>query len=229
MKYQKIQPKPPKWSLWDILLLQIVLCLIAGIGLWNQLPPFTDCMEELKNLPALTAEDFQPAKEAVETFLNQYLLEEGMGGELPVENGEIPDDCSMAQVTVSGAFSAPISGKITSAFGFRKHPLSGSDDFHTGIDIAAGEGEIIHAAADGIVTEAGWSDVYGNYLVLKHSADFSTKYAHCSRLIAREGDILRKGERIAAVGSTGVSTGPHLHFETLVAGKRCNPLWILPC
>ena len=78
------------------------------------------------------------------------------------------------------------------------------------------------------MTEAGWSDIYGNYLVVSHSENFQTKYAHCSRLIAQQGDVLRQGERIALVGSTGVSTGPHLHFECIVEELRCDPLWLLP-
>ncbi|MBQ8599486.1 MAG: M23 family metallopeptidase, partial [Oscillospiraceae bacterium] len=141
---------------------------------------------------------------------------------------EAPQGMTFRKVQTGSQLTAPLSGTITSPFGYREHPITGEADFHTGIDIAAGEGTAIHCAADGLVTEAGWSDIYGNYLVVQHSDNFSTKYAHCSRLIAQQGDVLRRGERIALVGSTGVSTGPHLHFETIVEELRCDPLWLLP-
>ena len=227
MKYQKTPKTPPRWGLWDILLWQIVLCLLIGLGVWQNVPLLRDSLRELLNQPELTAEDFRPVQEAVETFLNQHIHVEPMGGQLPAEAGEVPENCTTAAAVTAAELTAPLSGRITSDFGFREHPISGESDFHSGIDIAAAEGTAIHAVADGVVEEAGWSDTYGNYLVLSHSPDFSTKYAHCSRLIAQAGDILRKGERIALVGSTGVSTGPHLHVETIVQGLRCDPLWLL--
>lgn len=169
-------------------------------------------------------------KENIETFLNQYIYEEAQGGYFPINNTseEAPQGMSFKKVICNEELISPLSGKITSQFGYRLHPMTQENDFHTGIDIAAVDGEAIHAVADGIVAEAGWSDIYGNYIIVKHSENFCTKYAHCSALIAEQGDVVRAGDRIAEVGNTGVSTGSHLHFEIIVENLNCNPLWVLP-
>lgn len=230
-------PPKPRWTVWDILFLQICLCLLLGLGVWLNVGDLRLWLNDALNAPPLKLPQVEQEQlqEAVETFLNQYIYEEpqGMGGlyplaELPFSAAEAPEGMSFRQVAAEQELCTPLSGSITSHFGYREHPITGKPDFHTGVDIAALEGTAIHCAADGKVTEAGWSDIYGNYLVVSHSENFQTKYAHCSRLIAQQGDVLRRGERIALVGSTGVSTGPHLHFECIVEELRCDPLWLLP-
>ena len=113
---------------------------------------------------------------------------------------------------------------ITSYFGYRWHPIRGAYRFHSGIDIGNYYGEPIYAAADGVVIYAGWLDGYGYTVIIDHGSGVSTLYAHCSRLLVRKGDVVVAGQPIAKIGSTGISTGPHLHFEVRIGGRPVNPL-----
>ena len=122
---------------------------------------------------------------------------------------------------------SPVSGLVTSRFGWRSHPVSGQNDFHTGVDIAAAQGTPILAALPGVVEQTGYSESYGNFVVLRHSDNLRTTYNHCSEILAKEGEQLARGDRIALVGSTGISTGPHLHFEVEVKGLKADPLQAL--
>lgn len=138
---------------------------------------------------------------------------------------------SMAQTTAVSkqinTFQWPVLGKITSHYGYRTNPINGVYSMHNGLDIAADTGTDIAAAYDGTVTAAGYSSSYGYYIIVTHSENVQTLYAHCSRLIAAEGDTVKKGETVAKVGSTGRSTGPHVHFEIRVGGYRIDPEWML--
>lgn len=118
----------------------------------------------------------------------------------------------------------PVSGRVTSGFGRRFHPVLGSRRMHKGVDLSAADGSPIVAAADGRVTSAGWQGGYGNLVAIAHSDGVQTRYGHMSRLAARAGDPVRRGQVIGFVGSTGLSTGPHLHFEVTHNGKAVNPL-----
>ncbi len=222
MTYRKTKKQERQWGLWDILLVQLILVGFLGLALWLGVEPLKELLTELLHQPALTQQDLTPLKEAAETFLHQYIYEEGKGGAVS-DGGNV----STAKVSVSSPLCVPLTGVISSAFGEREHPTTGEADFHTGLDIAAKEGTAIHAAADGIVENSGWHDSYGNYILLKHSDNFRTLYAHCQKLIAKSGDLIRRGERIALVGSTGFSTGPHLHFECIVDGMRVEPYQLL--
>ena len=113
---------------------------------------------------------------------------------------------------------------ITSYFGYRWHPIRGRYLFHSGIDIGNYYGEPIYAAADGVVIYAGWLDGYGKAVIIDHGSGVSTLYAHCSKLLVKKGDVVTAGQIIARVGSTGISTGPHLHFEVRIGGRPVNPL-----
>ncbi|RPF48817.1 peptidase M23-like protein [Hydrogenoanaerobacterium saccharovorans] len=117
-------------------------------------------------------------------------------------------------------------GTLTCRFGFRKHPITGKDDFHTGVDIAALEGTPISAVLNGTVTEIGESAIYGNFIVIQHSVGFETVYCHCSEILAPAGAVVRQREIIAKVGSTGMSTGSHVHLEFKVNGLQANPAWV---
>lgn len=116
-----------------------------------------------------------------------------------------------------------IAGRVSSAYGWRGDPLHGRTKFHGGIDLAARYGTEVPAAADGTVVSAGEQGGYGLTVVVKHRDGFQTRYAHLSAIDVREGDPVSKGALLGRVGSTGRSTGPHLHFEVLQGGERIDP------
>jgi len=123
----------------------------------------------------------------------------------------------------------PISGaRLSSSYGMRKHPISGYNRMHKGVDFAAPTGTPIIAAGSGVVTSAGWNGSYGRYIRIRHNSTYDTAYAHMSR-IARgvtPGARVEQGQIIGYVGSTGRSTGPHLHYEILVNNRKVNPLTV---
>ena len=118
----------------------------------------------------------------------------------------------------------PSSSTITCYYGMRKHPITGVYKLHTGIDIGAPTGSNIVATADGTVIQRGSSTAWGNYIAVDHGGGVVTFYAHASSLVASMGQKVTKGQVIAKVGSTGYSTGPHLHFEIRINGSTINPL-----
>ncbi|MGB6519857.1 MAG: peptidoglycan DD-metalloendopeptidase family protein [Candidatus Cybelea sp.] len=122
-----------------------------------------------------------------------------------------------------GMFSWPVTGTITSPFGWRTNPFGGGPEFHQGLDIAAPMGTTVTAAAGGTVIMAQWYGGYGNYILIDHGASYSTGYGHLSAMYVSSGQSVQRGQAIGAVGSTGQSTGPHLHFEVRIAGKPVDP------
>ncbi len=118
-------------------------------------------------------------------------------------------------------------GNPSSRFGPRKDPLGGGMKFHSGVDLAAPKGYAVRAARPGEVTFAGRKGGYGNLVEILHPDDTVTRYAHASTLRVRKGDFVVSGQEIAQVGSTGRSTGPHLHFELSQEGRRVDPMEIL--
>ncbi|MGN0519585.1 MAG: M23 family metallopeptidase [Candidatus Fimenecus sp.] len=158
----------------------------------------------------------------METSIEVY---DGAGG----EDLLYPDDItSFSPFTVTGKFTVPVDYKrVTSNFGYRENPVTKAYGFHSGIDVAAPEGTPIYAAYAGTVSEVGYTDARGNYIVLEHGNGVRTVYCHCSTVLAETGANLKSGEVIAAVGSTGQATGPHLHFEIWLGTTRCNPAWAL--
>ncbi len=129
--------------------------------------------------------------------------------------------------TVVNSVDMPLNGRITSEFGYREHPIYGEELFHSGIDIGGDYGENITSVLSGEVVEAQYSDSYGYYIKIRHSDNTYTLYAHCQKLLKKVGERVSKGEVIAEVGSTGVSTGPHCHFEIIINGTYINPRWVL--
>lgn len=125
---------------------------------------------------------------------------------------------------MKGRFLRPAKGPITSTFGMRYHPILHIRRMHKGVDIGARSGSPIYAAADGEVVIAKYSSSYGNYVMIAHGGGFTTVYAHASRLMVRAGQQVRRGQQIAAVGSTGLAKGPHLHWEVYRNGVAVNPL-----
>lgn len=122
-----------------------------------------------------------------------------------------------------GVFSWPVTGTITSPFGWRSNPFGGAPEFHQGLDIAAPTGTTVTAAAGGTVIMAQWYGGYGNYILIDHGGGYSTGYGHLSAIYVSNGQAVKRGQAIGAVGSTGASTGPHLHFEVRIDGKPVDP------
>lgn len=127
----------------------------------------------------------------------------------------------------TGEFIWPLYGKITSQYGYRKHPIFGSRRMHTGIDISAPYKTPVHASNSGKVIFTGWYGGYGNVVIIDHGKSISTLYAHLSSIAVSNGQNISKGSVIAYEGSTGYSTGPHLHFEVRVNGQHTHPLKFL--
>jgi murein DD-endopeptidase MepM/ murein hydrolase activator NlpD len=127
----------------------------------------------------------------------------------------------------TGQFIYPLVGIVTSNFGWRVHPILGYRRFHAGVDFGASHGSTIQAADAGVVIFSGWYGGYGNAVVISHGGSLTTLYAHASELYVSQGQTVQQGQAIAAVGSTGFSTGPHLHFEVRQNGEPVNPLGFL--
>lgn len=165
---------------------------------------------------------------------NKIELYEKAQAELEAESRRIESEIQRMQSTplgrawsnrvFRGGLMMPVSGRFTSRFGYRRHPITGVYKLHTGLDIACRTGTPVHAAADGIVIIAGWQGAYGWAVVIDHGGRVSTLYGHNSRLAVRNGQRVSKGQVIAYSGSTGYSTGPHCHFEKRVNGSPVNPL-----
>jgi len=149
---------------------------------------------------------------------------------MTAQSAQIEKDILALQRTdvkyVGGAMAWPVpsSQRITSFFGPRDEPIAGAGTNHGAIDVGASSGASIVSANDGIVMFAGWHYSYGNYVIVDHGGGISTLYAHCSSVLVGKGQSVTRGQKIALVGSTGYSTGPHLHFEVRKNGVRVNPL-----
>jgi murein DD-endopeptidase MepM/ murein hydrolase activator NlpD len=117
----------------------------------------------------------------------------------------------------------PINGRLMDGFGRRMDPFSGEGAMHTGVDISAPRGTPVHATADGIVIHATWNTGYGRCVIIDHGNNYQTWYAHLSRIDVIEGQEIRQGEVLGAVGSTGRSTGAHLHYEVRIGSSPVNP------
>lgn len=129
-----------------------------------------------------------------------------------------------ARLAPSRPSRAPLGIKrLTSGFGPRVHPILGGVRNHSGVDLAAAAGTPVRATADGVVSQAGWAGGYGLLVAIRHPSGTVTRYGHMSRIAAESGGIVRKGDVIGYVGSTGRSTGPHLHYEVLVNGRAVDP------
>ncbi|MDI6601165.1 MAG: peptidoglycan DD-metalloendopeptidase family protein [Thermoanaerobacteraceae bacterium] len=118
----------------------------------------------------------------------------------------------------------PVRGRITSRYGNRINPITMSREFHPGLDIEADYGTTVRAASDGVVDFAGVKSGYGRTVIIKNSYGFTTLYGHNSKLLVKVGQKIKKGDPIAKVGSSGLSTGPHVHFEVYKGGVRVDPL-----
>lgn len=138
-----------------------------------------------------------------------------------------PSYCSYKNEEIKFKYASPLKGVITSRFGYRDHPIIEDASFHTGLDIAAKSGTAIKAFADGKVIEAGKNATYGNYLLIEHKDGIRSFYGHNSRLNVKKGQSVSLGQKVAEVGTTGMSTGPHLHFEIRKGTVRLDPSYYI--
>jgi murein DD-endopeptidase MepM/ murein hydrolase activator NlpD len=152
------------------------------------------------------------------------LVSRGSGEALASASAEDGDSNGGGQPSGGGPFLWPCSGNVGSGFGYRVHPISGTSRMHTGVDIGCANGAPISAAGAGVVAEAGWRGGYGNAVVIDHGNGLATLYAHQSSIAASAGQQVSSGQTIGYVGSTGYSTGPHLHWEVWVNGEPVDPM-----
>ncbi len=123
-------------------------------------------------------------------------------------------------------FAMPVknSYRLTSGYGWRRHPTSGKSRMHDGVDMAAAVGTPLYATADGVVTFSGWAGGYGRVIKIRHAMGFETRFAHLSKIRVKKGQRVSRGDRIGDMGSSGRSTGSHLHYEVRIGGKSVNPM-----
>lgn len=144
---------------------------------------------------------------------------------LTYTSDNLPQGVCLTQRVLGFACADPVTGQLTSAFGYRNHPIDGEERFHYGIDIDAEEGTVIRAFAAGKVTAVGESSELGKYVTVLHANDFTTLYAHCKCITASSGQKVQMGDPVAEVGATGQATGPHLHFELQQDTTYLNPVY----
>jgi murein DD-endopeptidase MepM/ murein hydrolase activator NlpD len=118
----------------------------------------------------------------------------------------------------------PVHGALNSGFGLRADPFTGQPAFHEGVDISTSRSEPVLATADGVVRRSGWAGEYGRAIEISHGDRYATLYGHLEQTLVSEGQVVRRGDRVGLVGSTGRSTAPHLHYEVHVDGRAVNPL-----
>jgi murein DD-endopeptidase MepM/ murein hydrolase activator NlpD len=155
----------------------------------------------------------------ISSWVESQLLVKSLQNLIGASNTSITNDKSNSQIAFPTAKGTP----ITSRFGWRIHPIKGDRRFHTGIDFGAAMGTPIYAIANGKVEFAGQRGGYGNAVIVNHGGGKSTLYGHASKLYVKEGQQVVRGQMVAAVGSTGMSTAPHLHFEVRINDKPINP------
>lgn len=161
-----------------------------------------------------------------EEFKENYAEIEKEEEKVQKEIKEMIAELAKKNVYVGGTFTWPLPGyyTITSEFGMRKHPILKVMKLHTGVDIGAPKGTTIVAANSGTVVTSSYSTAYGNYVAIDHGGGVATLYAHMSKRLVSKGDTVKKGQKIGLVGSTGYSTGNHLHFEIIKNGEYIDPM-----
>ncbi|HYE08964.1 MAG TPA: peptidoglycan DD-metalloendopeptidase family protein [Patescibacteria group bacterium] len=201
-----------------------------------QLQSELDEKERLKQQIGDKKEEVASAKDDREKVLNELVKDlkelNRLEDKLLEESKEFEKKIIAAQSKEKYAggkieWPVPSSTRITSPYGYRIHPILKTKKLHTGIDIGASSGKDVVAGNDGTVIFSGYYGGYGYTLIIDHGGQISTLYAHNSKLLVKEGDKVKRGQTISKIGSTGLSTGPHLHFEVRLNGKHTNPMTYL--
>lgn len=238
------------YRLFKRMILQIIICLlIYSIFYLIRTTNYIFSEDVINQTSSILSYDinfhelYQKGVNGVKGFINKYQEQNNNMSENEIVNNQEElnnivvegkeEDSSMTQMEKDAkevkdkySFIKPINGKVTSEFGEREVTSPIMTANHKGIDIAAKQGTKIKAAMEGQVEEADKNDDYGNYIKIKQG-DVLTVYAHCEKLKVSKGDEVKQGDVIATVGSTGKSTGPHLHFEIRLSGRYINPELII--
>lgn len=217
-------------SFFAVLYMQTVICIgMAAVFLFGKLLMPSAAALITDTVKRLMTSDFSfhdtLTDKVSQTILEIFTYEAAAAG----TDGEVPANATLAPVVYTGTPVFPLEEdayRLSSPFGFRTHPISGGLDFHTGVDLAAPEGTRIFAVEDGTVIESRYDDAYGNFVKIDHGNGYYTYYGHCSERIAQKGMRVRGGDVIALVGSTGNSTGNHLHFGVITKGLYVNPAYL---
>lgn len=177
------------------------------------------------DLLKFTEEAVAQVRDAAQEMLDSNTTEQGAGGWNPTSSqNQPPEGFSLQNCTLKQTPTLPLEQfTVTSEYGFRKHPITGESDFHGGLDLAAAEGTPILSVLPGIVLQVGTSNSYGNYVKVLHQGNLVSTYNHMQGASVKQGQMIQQGQQVGTVGSTGVSTGPHLHLEFLLNGIRVNP------
>ena len=164
----------------------------------------------------------------IEDVNNLVSAELTPGQQLFIPGAKLPD--SVIEKAMGEKFMSPIKAKwyLSSPYGSRIDPISNVRKNHTGVDMACPTGTPIYASMSGTVSTSGWSNVYGYYVIIKHKDNYQTLYGHMSKILVQKGARVSQGDRIGLVGSTGYSTGPHLHFTVYKNGGLINPTSVVP-
>ncbi|MBQ9901841.1 MAG: M23 family metallopeptidase [Clostridia bacterium] len=179
------------------------------------------------NEPAINSRDSLTVDDELDDLLLDEEIDSGVSASY---NGklDVPSNVRLDRLDFGSDFVKPLrKARVTSRFDYRVNPVTGRYVFHTGMDLGAAQGSDIMAMKSGRVVSAKYNGGYGNVVIIEHSDGIRTLYAHCSKLLVKAGEKVRKGQVIARVGSTGNSTGPHLHIEFRKGGKRYDPEWVI--
>jgi len=173
----------------------------------------------------LQASEKKSAATATERSLaNADLLIEQLIMQIDTDPTELADNPNPTSLVSSIPNIKPVNGSITSLFGMRVHPIYNLSLFHQGIDIATSEGTRVQTTGDGIVAFSGYDSGYGQRVTINHGYGYKTTYAHLSKVLVRQGQKVNRGDIIALSGNSGVSTGPHLHYEVQKENVKVNPM-----
>jgi murein DD-endopeptidase MepM/ murein hydrolase activator NlpD len=168
-----------------------------------------------------------PGAESDDKYLEELLLRlpsSDYEDESDRDPDDIPENVSYDYYVIEFDYEVPLKGNVNSGFGYRKHPITGKRSFHYGVDIGGSIGDPVNAFSSGTVELTGYNYTYGNYLFLRHKDGIITFYGHLNKVLVQKGQLVQKGELVAKVGSTGLSTGPHLHFEVHNGNTILDPL-----
>ena len=225
-----------------IVVLQSMMCLIILAVVLVIKTFFTDLYKETKNFYIQNIEDTTKIEQITEpenqnenissnptlsaqatnSKPEETVVETAAGG--PYNSDSINFN-EIRKNLITNKFLVPLDDyTLTSSYGYRKDPFTNEYAFHKGLDMAANMGDEIKASLSGTVVIATKDESYGNYIVIEHSNSLKTLYAHSSELLVKQGDTVITGQTIAKIGSTGRSTGPHLHFEVILNDEKVNPL-----